>query len=256
MASGLMIPIYSHPLKETIVMNKFVLSTLAATALLGAAGASQAQVFTYELVTGATAYTTFPGVSATTTNDPGITDFFAPAATVSNPQSYAVPSVLKFGDDTTTPGAGAANTTATFSAVPISFDFMVDSGSTIGATAHSFTVTGSINGAVGYDSTSTPFSRAKVTYSTIKDNTTGQTDILSTDPQNTLPALLISTHINGSSVAIYLDISQSKPIPGDLVTHVGFIAAHAAVPEPGSVAMMVGMSVSGTAFLLRKRRRA
>jgi hypothetical protein len=237
-------------------MNKLVLSTLAAAALLGAAGAGQAQVFTYELLTGTTPYTTFPGVSPTTTTDTTITDFFSPSATVSNPQPYAVPSVLKFGDDTTTPGTGAPNTLATFSSVPVSFNFLVDSGNTIGATAHNFTVMGSITGSVGYDSTSTPFSRAKVTYTSIVDNTTGQVSVLSTDPQNTLPALLLSTHINGSSVAIYLDISQSKPIPGDVVTHVGFIAAHAAVPEPGSVAMLVGMSISGTAFLARKRRRA
>src|SRR5215471_3822022 len=98
MASGLRIPNLTHPLKQISLMKKLILSTLAVTALLCAAGASQAQVFTYELLAGTTPYTTFPGVSPTTTNDPTITDFFSPSATVGNPQSYAVPSVLKFGD--------------------------------------------------------------------------------------------------------------------------------------------------------------
>jgi len=223
---------------------------------MGVAALCQAQVFTYELLVGATTYSTFPGVSPTSGNDPSITDFFAPSATAGNPQSVSVPSVLKYGDDTTTPGTGAPSTTATFSGVPVSFQFMVDSGPVIGGTAHTFTAVGSITGDVGYDATGTPFSRAHVNYTGLTDNTTGQVAVASTDPNNNLPALLLFTHINGSSVALYLDERQSKAIPGDVITHTGFIAATPAVPEPGDIAMVVSMGVSGGVFMLRKRRRA
>jgi hypothetical protein len=238
-------------------MNKSVLSGLAAVALLSAAAVSQAQVYSYELLTGTTTYTTFPGVSPTTTNDPTITDFFAPSGTVNNPQAYSTPSVLKFGDDTTTPGFFNPGTTATFTNVPISFQFMLSPGTTIGPTAQLYTVTGVINGSVGYDNTDTPYSRAHVTYTSITDNTTGGHAVISADPENTESALLIDSTFDSNSVALYLDINQSKPIPGDIITHVGFIeATTSSVPEPGSVAMIVGVGISGSAFLTRKRRRA
>jgi hypothetical protein len=238
-------------------MNRSVLSGLAVVALLSAAAVSQAQVYSYELITGTTVYTTFPGVTPTTTNDPTITNFFAPSGTVNNPQSYSTPSVLKFGDDTTTPGTFSPNTTATWNNVPISFQFMLDMGTTIGPTAQAYTVTGFLDGSLGYDGTDTPFSRAHVTYTSITDNTTGGTAVVSSDPENTESALLIDSTFGGNTVALYLDINQSKPIPGDIITHVGFIeSTSSSVPEPGSVAMIVGFGISGSAFLTRKRRRA
>lgn len=236
-------------------MNKIVVSGLAMSALFSAPVVSQAQVFTYELLTSTTTYTTFPGVSPTTTNDPTITNFFAPSGTVNNPQSYSAPSVLKFGDDTTTPGMFNPNTTATFTNVPISFQFELDSGTSIGASANLFTVTGLINGSVGYDNTDTPFSRADITYTSLVDNTTGASAVISNDPQNTLPALQIDGTYGGSSAALFLDIKQSVPIPGDVITQVGYIEP-LSVPEPGSIATIVGMGLSGTMFLIRKRRRA
>jgi 3D (Asp-Asp-Asp) domain-containing protein len=132
--------------------------------------------------------------------------------------------------------------------------FKLDSGMTIGATAHTFTVLGDINGSVGYDAFGVPFSRANVTYTSIKDDTGGETSTLSVDPQNHLPALEVATVIAGNPVDIYLDEDQSKPIPGDVITHTGFLVS-GSVPEPGTIALMIGMSV-GAGSLLRKRRRS
>ena len=248
---------FSHPhssLKETFrTMKKFLFNAFATGALLSIGIASQAQQFTYNMVPGTTTFSTFPGVVPT--GDVTLTNFFS--TPVVNPQTYSVPSVLSFGIDNTAPGTGGASTTGTFTAVPISYDFQVDSGTSIGATVNNFTASGFINGDVGYDATSTPFSRAQITYTSLVDNTTGQSAFVTADPQNTLPALLLFTVINNSSVAIFLDQNQSVPIPGGTFVNQGYIAATAlGVPEPGSVAMLVGMGISGSAFLLRKRRRA
>lgn len=229
-------------------MNKIFVSTLAASAFMAAAAVSQGATVTYQLLF-TTPYTT-TGVPPTTTNDPFITDFFAPAG--ANPKTYATPTVLKFGDDNTSPGSGAANSFAAWKHVPISFDFKLDLGPAITATAHEYTVTGFLDGKLGYDGGGNPYSTADVIYTSIKDDFTGTSGTLTLDPQNKVKALEVTTKINGVPISVWIDTNESKAAPGEFVTHTGFVATP--TPEPGTVAMIVGIGVSGGVFLRRKRR--
>jgi hypothetical protein len=239
-------------------MNKFFVGALASAGLMAVAAGSQAQDVTYQLLTGTTAYSTPPtGVAPTTTSspDPGLFDFFVPV--VPNPVTFATPSVLAYGDDMTSAGSGAPNTFATWNNVPVQFKFMVDAGpaNAITANAQEFEAEGILNGTVGYNGSGVHYSQASVTYSTILDLTDpGYTSALGTDPNNSSPAVDITALIDGVTVTLYLDEHASKAIPGGSpVSHTGYVTA-TSVPEPGAVAMIVGMGVGGGIFLRRKRR--
>jgi hypothetical protein len=158
---------------------------------------------------------------------------------------------LTYGQDFTSIGTGGANTFATWTNVPISFKFELDTATSLTAGADTFTVTGTINGTVGYDGTPLAYSTADVIYDSITDNTTGHTAVIGTDPNNGVKALQLSEIVDGTAVSIWLDTNQSKAKPGDEQGHTGYVAT---TPEPGSVAMIVGMGVSGGIFLRRKRR--
>jgi len=257
-------------------MRKFCISTLALVGLLGGATISQAQVVTYQLLTPLTVPPTanpflnpLIGVKPTTiTNfagapvvDPLLFNFLAPIA--QNPQSYATPSVLQYGNDMTTAGvAPLSNKIATFNMVPISYDFQLAAGPNIAVAPHTYTAFATLNGPLGYDQTGTPFSQATLIYSQIRDNTTGQVSTLGVDPNNGLTALTITSLLTGgplgpTSVTIWLDQTQSKPIPNKFITQTGFIRAQA-IPEPGSVALLSSFGVCGTIFgvsRLRRRRK-
>jgi len=226
-------------------MKRFVLSLLATGALLGVGIASQAQTLTYELLTD-TPWTT-TGVAGAGSDASIINVLLTP---VPNPFTYTVPSVLKFGEDLTTPGMGNPSTSTVFAATPVDFNFTLTSA---GGAVDLFHVAGMIDGEVGFGATGAAFSTAKITFTSITDSL-GNVGVASIDPNNGLGALRISSVIGEASVVTYLDTPQSKPAPNLTLTTAGFITA-TAVPEPGTVALLASASVSGSVFLLRRRRR-
>jgi len=237
-------------------MNKFLVGTLTAGVLTTLGVASRATDITYELLVGATAYSTPPNGAPASAESPGqtIKDYFVPNGPATT--SFGTPSVLVYGDDVTTPGNAVAGTGAMWNMVPISIKFMVDVGGSISPTAQLFTATGVMNGMVGYSMPGdAPQSEATVTWTAIKDNTTGASAVASHDPNNTLAALEMVTIINKQPVDFWLDTVASKAAPGQSLNDSGYIMAPAvAIPEPGTLAMIVGAVVSGGVFLRRKRR--
>ena len=73
----------------------------------------------------------------------------------------------------------------------------------------------------------------------------------SNDPVTGSPSLLISPVIGGSLVNVWIERVRQIPAPGTSNQITGFIAD---VPEPGTVALLVGCGISGGLFMRRKRR--
>jgi hypothetical protein len=252
-------------------MNKFFVSTLAVAALIAAATASHAVTLTYELLTppssGATTFTTGPGISGYqadpsmpgSTYDSTLSNYFAQPSLVHLSQTFTTPSEVFIGDDTTVAGTGVSNTSTYFDQAhsSLSFNFEVDTGNSISATAHEFTVDGYLQGGLGYGPTGAAYSNAKLILTSVTDDTPGYTSILSTpstNPGDGLPSLELDTTINGQAVDIWVDTPLGKPFPGNPQIVLNGFMASGAVPEPGSVAMIVGMGISGGIFLRRRRR--
>ena len=175
------------------------------------------------------------------------------------------PSVVTFGV-TSTNGPSGPNVIGTFDGGPnsqVSFTFDLANGNFDGdlaptpGTYDSFLITGTLTGQVGYGPTGSSFSTTKITFNSITNTNPGLgddlTSVLTTNPNNGLPALLIRSTAGGQPFDIYLNAVQdiSKPGP-QLLSISGFIRT-SAVPEPGSVALIIGFGVSGGIFL-RKRR--
>jgi len=236
-------------------MRKFVLSVLAAGALLGAAIGSQAQTLTYTLITGDTPWTTPVGVSGTGAGGPPgfvfdgtMTNLFHEV--FPNPVSLGTPTVLNFGIDSTLPGMGIPGSFTNFTAVPVDFHFTLQ-GTT--GPADLFHVTGAINGVLGYRADGSLFSNAAVTFNGVSDSE-GNVGVVSVDPNNGRPAFKIVSVVGGQTVNTWVDNVFSKPVPGQDFVPQGFITS--GVPEPGTVALLVSSCISGSVFLLRKIRRA
>jgi hypothetical protein len=259
-------------------MNKFFVSGLAIAGLVAVAAASQATELTYELLTpftvptGTTPFTTAPGLSGisadpsapSSTFDSSLSNFFAAIGGSQTVTSTVPGSEIQVGADTTTPGLGTANTSTYFGSTAastetnLSFKFAIDTGtSATGAGFHTFTVLGYLTGALGYGPTDAAYSDARLTLTSVSDAqdagavlTTGVTD-----PGDGEGAIELTTTINGTAIDVYVDTPLGKPFPGNTPSTLGgFIVSATSTPEPGSVAMIVGMGVSGGIFLRRKRR--
>jgi len=241
-------------------MKRFVLNVLAVGALLGAAIASNAQTLTYELLTFDTPWTTPNGVvgvgtggPAGYTYDPAITNLFQ--STAMNPIDLGTPTVLNYGVDFTLPGMAIGAPTGSFTnfvATPVDFNFTLH-----GATGptDTFHAVGVINGVVGYRPDNSVFSNADVTFSSLTDSF-GNVAVLTTDPNNGLAALGITSIIGGNTVNTWLDVRFSKPVPGDSFIPQGFLTSTSPVPEPGTVALLASSCITGSVVLLRRFRRS
>lgn len=226
-------------------MKKFVLGVVAAGVLMGAAVAGHAQDLTYTLLDD-TAWTMGSGVAGSG-SDASITNIlFDP---IPNPFTYSTPSVLKFGDDFSTPGMGKKSTSTVFSGTPVDFHFMLDDGTTTDV----FHVTGKIDGAIGYGSSGNPFSQAKITFLSVTDALNNHTSFMSIDPNNGAKALEIQTRMGLTNVDLFLDITQSKPAPNQTLSTAGYLTANA-VPEGGTWTLLASSFVTGGLVLLRRKR--
>jgi len=239
-------------------MKKLVVTMLAAGALFGAAVASQAQTLTYTLLTDTPwTDTTVGGVAGvgtggTGTFDPTLTNILLSPLGNPAPPGLGIPTVLHFGDDFTFQGTAAASTFTNFVNTPVDFHFTLDDGTDPLDTFH---VVGNINGVVGYNAASSPFSLAHITYTSITD-TQGNLFTASADPNNTLPALKITANFGGNPVNVYLDTPFSKPVPNQTLSSAGFLDKSSNVPEPGAVTLLASSCITGSLFLFRKVRRA
>jgi hypothetical protein len=252
-------------------MNKFFVSALASAGLMAVAASSQATAISYFLVTpaydtvmstDALNYAATPNTGLLTTNGQ-FANTLEPLGTTPLVFAAAPASNFAFGNDFTITegGTSTTNSSGMWAAQPISFSFYIDTQNDATTTAVAaqgieFTVTGVLTGTVGY-SGGLGFSDASVEYMTITDDTIGSTAIITPNamnPSSSSAAVEVQTTIDGVAVALWINKSYAKAVPGTSgIAQQAFIST-TTTPEPGAVAMFVGMGVSGGIFLRRKRR--
>jgi hypothetical protein len=111
-------------------------------------------------------------------------------------------------------------------------------------------VTGGITGTTNVNRLSPASGSNSLTYTVTSVGGSTTTGIFD-DGQN---AILDSFSFFGTPITLKVRIKQSPPVFGGTPTAIeGRILS---VPEPGSIAMLIGMGVSGSAFMLRRRRKA
>ena len=192
--------------------------------------------------------------------------------------AYSTPSVVKFGD-TVTNALNNINTTAANSAsfggsgdpnANIAFTFALQNGShdfdvdpTVSPDAYDqFVVRGYLTGPVGYDVNKVPNSSAHIIFTSITqvDPITGMalgTSVLTTNPNNGLPSDFINVTVGMGASAqnydIFLNEIQDAAAPGGQTTSISGYIQTTGVPEPGSMALLLGLGVTGTALLRRRK---
>lgn len=194
-------------------------------------------------------------VGASTNSGAAFTNFFVPDG-LGGPVFYSEPTVIKFGDTNT---IGPASGTGTFTNVPVEFTFDISGGSVAApdGTNQHFIASGLLNGDVGFSGGS-PFSTTHVTFTKLEDTTAGvSTTTTVINPNNGLASLLIS-NVGSLGLDVYLNDVQDISAPGTQTLSIsGFVVATPPnVPEPGSLAMLLGASVSGSLLLLKRRKRS
>ena len=259
-------------------MKKILIPSLTLGLLAKALIASNALAFTLYTNNAATNpvpsrdYATAGAVTGPNTvpSLPGYTNLFTPSNSGNNfGSAYAVPSVVKFGSTQTFGGSPTVVNSATFSggaSSTVNFTFDLQNGSHVGATDTNpiaaqgafdrFVVAGSLTGSVGYANPFAGSSTTKITFASIKNlDDPLATSVLAMNPNNLLPALYIKATIGGQGYDIYLNQVQDISAPGapTPLTISGYVTT-SAVPEPGSVALLLGLSVTGTALLRRRKK--
>ena len=200
-----------------------------------------------------------PGVS--TVSGPVYRSLFIPD-TLGSGHSYSTPSVVRFGQvQTLGPAVFTPNTSSTFNSSKVAFDFALQndlpSGSAPVIPFDQFLVEGNLTGNMGNDNLATPFSTASYAINVFKDLTQpANVASLTTDPINGIAAYKISTTIGGRGYDVFIDNTVSLPAQGTQPLTISGYIRTSDVPEPGSLAMLVGMSVSGGLMVRRMRRRA
>lgn len=257
-------------------MKKLLIPSLSLGLLVNALLASQAFTLYVDNTTTHpnTADVTYEaGVVApnTTPGGPSFVNFFTPDNNDNTfSAAYGTPSVVNFGTTTTVGGdptkinngvfAGGANSTVTFA-------FDLQNGSHSGGADtdpiaaqdafDKFVVTGTLLGSVGYGAGGAGTSTAKVTFGSIfNQSATGlqqTTSTLATNPNNGLLAQYIQAKVGTQSYDIYINQVQDIPKPGQTLTISGYVR-NSTVPEPGSMALLLGFGVTGAAFLRRRKK--
>jgi hypothetical protein len=240
-------------------MKKLLASLLAGGLLLGlSAPPSHAFSYVLKMITGDTAFTTPPGVLTTKLL---FAELYTPP--VPNPFEYFTPSVVSFGQTETNPQfvpVPKDNTTGIFNGKEVTllhFDFGPGDGA--GGFADgidTFASSAALMGTLGFHN-GVAFSQTNLKngmLSIIAGPNAGLVGVSSTDPENGLPAFLIKPVYNGVTVSLWFDKISSIPAPGAApLTLSGFIED---VPEPGTMALLIGSGVTGSLLLLRGHRRA
>ena len=195
-----------------------------------------------------------------------------------NPSVYdAAGSVVKFGDTLTTSNvAQGANQVGTFDGsniATVKFRFNLVNGDDTANPVPSFPndgfeVTGvfkpfnsTFDGTIGYGSTSAPFSKTRVQFTSVNNLApSGADQITSTlipasSSPNGVSSLYIYAVVGGQSYDIFLNELQDIPAPGFAPLSISGFIRTADVPEPGTIALAIGSLTMGGGMLVRRRRK-
>jgi len=146
-----------------------------------------------------------------------------------------------------TPQVGAY----TFSNVPANFDIVITD-TTNPADTTTLNVLGFISGTTNVNSIAPPVGSNSLTYTV---TSVGGSSSLGAFNNGT-PAIVDAFNFFGNMIEIKVRQTQSPPLFGASNTAIeGRIIGPAAVPEPGTIAMLIGMGVSSSLLALRRRRR-
>lgn len=237
----------------SLTLQKMMVPALAAGLVLGVAGVSHAQM-SFDVTQPSN---TSPGGAAdnfyagVTTNSGS--PFTASLIQLNSPQTFNSDSSVSFGQ---TSVVGANSTAGTFTAVPTNFTFDITAASMTGITRQ-FQVQGNINGTVSLDANGNGASNAFFTPFAFLVDGVNTPFVTVISPAGRVSDLLQGLSFGGTNVDVYVDQRDALTTPGPNapLTIGGFVATSAAaVPEPGSVALMVGMGLSGAGFLARRRK--
>lgn len=240
-------------MNKMLSLKKLVAPMLALGLLVGTTVAGHAIIWTIDLYTdigsttlgvaGTTPWTTLPGLF---TNGGGDVGLYRNSLnqSASNPQDYMTPSNVSYGRFVTTqivPGA------ASFNNVPADFEFRLSPNG--GVTFTNIRATGYFNGTVNSNQ-----ANATWTLTDIMDLSDLSLQPVATFlPNNpSAPAFALNTTVGGSNVTFWIERERQVPAPGQDNQITGFIAD---VPEPGTVALLVGSGIGGS-LMLRRRRKA
>ena len=195
-----------------------------------------------------------------------------------NGVGYSTPSVVKFGD-TVTNALSPVNSTGANSATfggpadpkaNVAFTFALQNGnhdgdpdpSVSGAPFDEFLVKGYLSGSVGYDASKAPSSTTKITFTSVQNlSATGlqqQFAVLTTSPNNGQAAEFIKVTVGTGASAqdydVYLNQIQDIAAPGGQTLSISGFITTSGVPEPGSMALLLGLGVTGTTLLRRRKK--
>ena len=203
-------------------LNRLMVPALAAGLLVGGLSVSQAQSYTYTSTnTAATVLTTSPG-SNNVFGAGNTTAFFVDTAGESGATSIGVPTNIRPFTITPMGTSGSATFNDTFN-ITI---YITSNGSTVPFSFDGFTLAGTLN------------------------NNGSKTDTVDFTLNNTV----ITHAVDGSVFTIQAHGSTPPGTSGGTTPDgtIGFRVT--ATPEPGAVAMLIGMGVSGSALAFRRRR--
>ena len=232
-------------------MKRFLATLAAGGLLLGLSTASNALSYTVKINT--------PVTNVDTTNG-NFRETYTPTADF----EYFTPSVISYGVLTTLPlVAPGPSVIGTFPAASGTLDFLFGPGDGAGGFSDGIDVIDvavTASGTVGYSLTSVPFSTAVLTasaFTVISGPNAGAVGVADIDPNNGLQAIRLDLDYGGTPVQLWFDKISSIPAPGAQPLSIsGFVNDQVTppVPEPGSMALLVGSGVAGSLLLLRRRR--
>ncbi len=234
-----------------------------AAGLLSLAGASHAQLsftITQPSVTtpGGTADSFYNGVNS----DNSL--FSASLIQNNSPQSFNKASSVSFGL-TSNIGANGTSDTFTNKAANFTFDLTVPGntgpfpGTPVpGAATRQFVVMGFINGSSSLDANGVGSSDAAFRPdSFLVDGVNTPFIVGAVSPAGRVSDLVQNLNFGGTHVDVFFDAVDALTTPGNNAPlTIGGYVTPTSVPEPGTVALLTGLGVTGTVFLRRKRANA
>jgi hypothetical protein len=232
-----------------------LLASLALTGLLvvGLASTSSALTFTVTQPSGTVSNATsdnFDMAGVTTNGGTDTTTFTASLNPALLPQDFLGDSSVSFG--VTTQSGAAGHGSYTNVATNFTFDLTVP----IAGLTRSFAVQGLINGTSDFDGVNGA-SKAKFSPVTILVDGLVTPTVVATSPAGRVSLEIAGLSFGATKVDVFFDSidALTAPGPNSLLSIGGFVRS-TPVPEPGTLALLAGMGVSGSLFLGRKRRRA
>lgn len=226
---------------------KRVLIVLAAVALLCASLAANA-VTVFFVRTGAPVPATDWNAGKVTSVGTAYTNTLLD--TVPSSQGYISPSVVSLGSTHTTGPADGAGTWAAGTTANVSFDLTPFAGFPAGC-FHRYVVTGTLTGGFvsvgGIGGSTSTWTATNATIGGVPAPT-----IFAPHPLTGQTSLFIQDFICGVPFQIF--VQHDRPLSAPFANDLTIDAFIQNLPEPGSLAMLLGAGVSGSLFMWRRRR--